>query len=227
MPAWTSAATTERRRPEPTDLTVVAGINAALRRVPTWPLYPLGCIPAVLFYYQGLTGQLGADPIRAIEHELGEWALRLLILVLLITPLLNVTRVNLIRFRRAIGLLAFIYVTLHLLTYLVLDQQFYWSQIWQDLTKRPYIIIGMSGFLAMVPLAITSNNASLRRLGARAWRQLHRLTYFVAVAGAVHYLLLVKAWPLEPFVYLGIILALLAYRLGRRLGTRSRRRPAT
>jgi methionine sulfoxide reductase heme-binding subunit len=111
------------------------------------------------------------------------------------------TGVNLIRYRRAIGLLAFLYVSLHLATWVVLDLQLRWSEIGADLVKRPYIILGMIGFLAMVPLAVTSNNASVRRLGAAAWARLHRLTYVAVLAGAAHYLILVKAWPLEPILY--------------------------
>ncbi|MEX0827660.1 MAG: protein-methionine-sulfoxide reductase heme-binding subunit MsrQ, partial [Haliea sp.] len=135
-----------------------------------------------------------------------------LALTLLVTPVRNLFNVNLIKYRRAIGLLAFFYTCLHLLTYLWLDQQWGWGAILKDITKRPYIIIGMLAFLGLVPLAVTSNNASIRRLGAAGWRKLHTLVYPVAVFGAVHYLLLVKAWPPAPIVYLGLIVILLAYR---------------
>ena len=191
---------------------IVQTINSRLRKVPAWPLYILGMLPAGFYFYWAVTNQLGADPLKALEFQLGIWALQLLIATLLVTPLRNLLNLNLIKFRRAIGLLAFFYVCLHLMTYLWLDQQWGWAAILKDITKRPYIIIGMLAFLGLVPLAITSNNASIRRLGAAGWKKLHRLVYPVAILGAVHYLLLVKAWPLEPFVYLGIILVLVGYR---------------
>ena len=191
---------------------IVQTINARLRKVPAWPLYIVGFFPAGFYFYWAVTNQLGADPLKALEHQLGIWALQLLIATLLVTPLRNLLNLNLIKYRRAIGLLAFFYTCLHLLTYLWLDQQWGWGAILKDITKRPYIIIGMLAFLGLVPLAVTSNNASIRRLGAAGWKKLHKLVYLIAILGAVHYLLLVKAWPLEPFVYLGIILILLGYR---------------
>lgn len=191
---------------------VAQTINARLRKVPAWPLYFIGMVPAATYFYWAVTNQLGADPLKVLEHQLGIWALQLLIAGLLVTPIRNLCNVNLIKYRRAIGLLAFIYVCLHLLTYLLLDQQWDWATIWKDITKRPYIIIGMLAFLGLVPLALTSNTYSIRRLGAAGWKKLHKLVYVVAVFGAVHYLLLVKAWPPEPFVYLGIVLILLGYR---------------
>lgn len=198
-------------------------INARLRKVPAWPLYIVGLAPAGVYFYWAVTNQLGADPLKALEHQLGIWALQLLIATLLITPLRNLLNLNLIKYRRAIGLLAFFYTCLHLLTYLWLDQQWGWGAILKDVTKRPYIIIGMLAFLGLVPLAATSNNASIRRLGAAGWKKLHKLVYPVAVLGAVHYLLLVKAWPLEPFVYLGIVVSLVGYRY---VKLRRRRVPA-
>ena len=191
---------------------IVQIINSRLRKVPAWPLYILGMLPAGFYFYWAVTNQLGADPLKALEFQLGIWALQLLIATLLVTPLRNLLNLNLIKFRRAIGLLAFFYVCLHLMTYLWLDQQWGWAAILKDITKRPYIIIGMLAFLGLVPLAITSNNASIRRLGAAGWKKLHKLVYPVSILAAVHYLLLVKAWPLEPFVYLGIILILVGYR---------------
>ena len=147
-------------------------------------------------------------------------AFRLLVAGLVVTPL-RWAGLNLIRFRRAIGLLAFFYVAMHLTAWVTLDMGLRWSEMAADLVKRWYIIIGMVGFAAMIPLAITSNNASVRRLGAAAWNNLHRLTYVAAMAGAIHYVVLVKAWPVEPLLYLGAVLALLAARLWR---SQSRRR---
>ena len=158
--------------------------NQMLRRLPPWGLYLLGAFYPAWLLYLGLTGGAGPDPVKALEHGLGEAALQLVILGLFVTPLRRFTGLNLLRFRRAIGVLAFAYVTLHLLVWLVLDVQIL-SQILRDIAKRPYITIGMVGFALMLPLALTSNNRATRWLGPR-WRQLHRLTYLVALLGGLH-----------------------------------------
>lgn len=187
-------------------------INMALRPVPGWVIYPLALVPLLLLVWQTFSGALGVDPVKAIEHRLGEVALQLLVAGLAITPLRWATGVSLIRYRRAVGLMAFLYVVLHLATWLLLDIQLRWAEIGADLLKRPYIMLGMLGFAVMIPLALTSNNASIRRLGPAGWARLHKLTYVAALAGALHFLLLVKAWPLEPMLYLGGVVALLAIR---------------
>ena len=187
-------------------------INQTLRRVPAWPVYLLGAVPLLLLVLQAVGGDLGADPVKFIERDLGEWGLKFIVAGLCITPLRWATGVSLIKYRRAIGLLAFFYVALHLTTWITLDLQFRWAEIGADLYKRPYIIVGMSGFLTLLPLAVTSNNRSVRRMGAVAWQKLHKLTYVAALAGATHYMMLVKAWPLEPMLYLGAVVALLAVR---------------
>jgi methionine sulfoxide reductase heme-binding subunit len=192
---------------------MVQAINSALRRVPPLAIYLAGLVPLLWLVWLLVSGALGVDPVKRIEHQLGEWALQLLLAGLAITPLRRFAGVNLIRYRRAIGLLAFLYVTLHLTTWLLLDIQLRWSEIWADIVKRPYITAGFASFVALLPLAITSNNRSVRRMGARAWQNLHRLTYFAALAGAVHYIWLVKAWPPEPLVYLGLTVFLLIVRL--------------
>ena len=188
-------------------------LNTFLRRLPVWPLYPLGLLPAVWLFWLGLTGGLGPDPMKVLENRLGEIGLQLLVACLLVSPLRWTTGLSFLRFRRAIGLLAFLYVALHVATWLFLDLQLNWGEIWKDLTRRPYIMIGMAGFAAMLPLALTSNAAAVRRMGAAAWQRLHRLVYLAAVAGAVHYILLVRAWPVEPILYLATILFLLMLRL--------------
>lgn len=190
-------------------------INQTLRRVPAWPVYLLGAVPLVLLVVQIIMGDLGADPVKTLERTLGEWGLKFIVAGLCVTPLRWVTGVSLIKYRRAIGLLAFFYVALHLTTWVVLDLQFRWAEIGADLIKRPYIIVGMIGFTALLPLAITSNNLSVRRMGAAVWQKLHKLTYVAALAGAIHYMMLVKAWPLEPILYLGAVVGLLAWRAGR------------
>lgn len=188
-------------------------ISNVIQRVPTWAVYPVGFIPAATYFYLGVEDRLGPDPLKVLEKALGIWALRFLIVTLTITPLRQVLGVNLLRYRRAFGLLAFYYAGLHLLTYMILDQGLDWVAVWADILKRPYITIGMASFLILVPLAVTSNNASIRRLGGRAWARLHKLVYLAAAGAALHFVLLVKSWPLEPLVYIAIVATLLAYRI--------------
>lgn len=185
--------------------------NRLARRMPTWAVYLLLSLPAPWYLYLAATGAMGVEPIKALEHALGEFALQLAIVGLAVTPLRRVAGLNLLKFRRAIGLMTFFYVTLHLLVWLVLDVQIL-SQIWADIVKRPYITVGMSAFVLMLPLALTSNNRSVRALGP-GWRKLHRLTYVAVLLGGVHYVMLVKGFQIEPLVYLGVILALLALRV--------------
>ncbi len=190
---------------------IVEKTNAYARKLPTWVVYLIGVLPAPWFFYLGATGGLGFEPIKALEHELGELALQLLIAGLAITPLRRHLCLNLIKFRRALGLLAFFYVFLHLLVWAVLDVQLL-SQIWADILKRPYITVGMLGFALLIPLAVTSNNWSVRRLGPK-WRKLHKLTYVAVLLGGVHYLMLVKGWQIEPMIYLAVIATLLTMRV--------------
>ncbi|MDA0963099.1 MAG: protein-methionine-sulfoxide reductase heme-binding subunit MsrQ [Proteobacteria bacterium] len=187
-------------------------INAGLRAVPVWLLYILLSLPAPWLVWLGATGGLGVEAIKALEHELGQIALQLLIAGLAVTPLRRFVGVNLMRFRRAIGVMAFVYVALHLLVWLVLDVQIV-AQIWADIVKRPYITIGMLGFVLLIPLAATSNDWSVRRLGPVAWRRLHRLAYGAALLGALHFLMLSRGFQLEPLIYLGLVAGLLVMRL--------------
>ena len=151
--------------------------------------------------------------MRYLEQALGLWALRFLIATLSITPLRQLLNINLLRYRRALGLLAFYYAALHLTTYIVLDQGLDFAAIFADIVKRPYITIGMATFVVLLPLAVTSNNASIRRLGGQAWARLHRLVYLAAMGAVLHFLLVVKSWPPEPLVYAAIMGTLLGYRI--------------
>jgi methionine sulfoxide reductase heme-binding subunit len=200
----------------------------AMPQVPKILVYIVGFIPAVWLFYAGITDQLGADPMRYLEQALGLWALRFLIATLTITPLRQLFNINLLRYRRAIGLLAFYYAALHLITYLVLDQGLDMAAIVADIVKRPYITIGMATFVILVPLAVTSNNAAIRRMGGQAWARLHKLVYVAAVGAVLHFILVVKSWPTEPLVYAAIVAVLLGYRLVRSQVKRPspRRRPA-
>lgn len=187
-------------------------VNTALRRVPVGPLYLVfGAMPAAWLFWQGLTGGLGIDPIKALEHEYGRLGLYFLIAALGVTPLRRLTGVNLLRFRRMLGLVAFAYICAHLLVWLVLDVQIA-TQIWADIVKRPYITVGMAGFMLLVPLAVTSNNWSVKRLGALTWRRLHRLAYPATLLGVVHFWMQSKGFQVEPLVYLGGVVILLLLR---------------
>ncbi|UOA25682.1 Protein-methionine-sulfoxide reductase heme-binding subunit MsrQ [Pseudosulfitobacter sp. DSM 107133] len=190
---------------------IVNRINSAARRIPTWVVYIVLLLPALSLLYQGFAGGLGRDPVKGLEHALGLWALKLIVAGLSVTPLRRFVGLNLIRFRRAVGIMAFVYVCLHFAVWLFLDVQI-WSQIWADIVKRPYVTIGFAAFVLLIPLAMTSNNWSVRKLGP-AWRKLHKLSYVAAVLGGVHYIWLVKGIQIEPLVYMAIIMGLLVLRL--------------
>jgi methionine sulfoxide reductase heme-binding subunit len=179
-----------------------------------WALYAIGLVPGLYAFYLGINGGLGADPVREFEHRLGFWALRFLCLSLTVTPLRDLFGVNLVAYRRALGLLAFYYVLAHFTVYLTLDRGLILSSILGDILKRPYIMLGMAGLLMLIPLALTSNRWSIRKLGSR-WNQLHKLAYPILLAGLLHYILSIKSITLEPVIYIVIVVALLGYRLVR------------
>lgn len=193
-------------------MALARAISAGARRVPVWAVWAVALAPVPWLFWAGATGGLGVEPVEVLEHRLGLYALQFLIAGLAVTPLRRHLGVNLLRFRRALGLIAFTYVALHLAVWLLLDVQDP-ARVWSDILKRPYITIGMGAFLLMVPLALTSNDWAVRRLGAAMWRRLHRVTYAVAVLGALHFVMLSKGLQLEPLFYMGAIVALLALRL--------------
>ncbi len=177
-------------------------------------LFLAALAPAAWLVWAALNDGLGANPIQEITHVTGDWTLRFLVITLMITPLRKLTGWNaIIRYRRMLGLFAFFYVTLHLLTYIVLDQNLGWRYIGGDIAKRPYITMGLLGFSALLPLAITSTAGWIRRLGGKRWQQLHRLIYVAAVAGVIHYWWLVKSDISSPLKYGAIVAALFAIRL--------------
>ena len=188
-------------------------INTGLRKIPTWVLYIILPIPGLLAIVAGLTDNLGAEPINELEEQLGEFALKFLILGLAVSPLLHFTRINLVRFRRAIGLMAFAYVLAHFLVWFLLDLQAL-NQIWTEIAKRPYVTAGFAGFIVMIPLALTSNDWSVRRL-RRFWRVLHRLTYLAAILAGVHFIMLSKGFDVEALAHMVVILAFLALRVSK------------
>ncbi|MGH8177471.1 MAG: sulfite oxidase heme-binding subunit YedZ [Steroidobacter sp.] len=156
---------------------------------------------------------LGTNPVEEVQDTLGEWGLRFLIITLSVTPLRDWFKAPwLIQLRRMLGLYAFAYVLLHFLTWLILDQGMYWSGILADISKRPFITIGFTALLLLIPLAVTSTNGMMRRLGKR-WKTLHRLIYVIVLLGVWHYYWQVKADVREPLIYLAIALALLGWRV--------------
>ncbi len=171
-------------------------------------------LPLVWLTFAVLTDNLGANPIEALTRETGEWTLRWLLITLCMTPLRKATGWNWpIRIRRMLGLFAFFYVCVHLSTYLWLDQFFDWGEIGRDILKRPFIAVGMLAFVLLVPLAVTSTNAMMRRLG-RNWARLHQLVYVIPALGVLHFWWLVKADVREPLIYalLYLLLMLLRWR---------------
>lgn len=192
-------------------------INGVLRKIPAWPIYLIGVVPPVWYFWLGLSNQLGVDPVKAMEHAMGLLALQVLVATLLISPLREFTGLNLIKYRRALGLVGFFYVVVHLTIWWVLDVQLL-SEVWKDIVKRPYITVGMLAFLLLIPLAVTSNNLSIRKLGPQVWKRIHYLTYPAILLGALHFIWLRKGFQIEPWLYMiGIILLLaLRYRWKRR-----------
>jgi methionine sulfoxide reductase heme-binding subunit len=181
------------------------------------PLVFAACLYPALHLVAGAVGiggaSLGADPVALMLHTCGKWTLNFLMITLCMTPLRDLTHSVLwLRFRRMFGLFAFFYVLLHLLVYLVLDQEGNFGALWQDIVKRPYITIGMLGLVLLVPLAVTSTAKSQRRLGRR-WTRLHRLVYVVAVLGVWHFWWQVKKDVREPLIYACGLAVLLAWRV--------------
>jgi sulfoxide reductase heme-binding subunit YedZ len=190
-----------------------------LRRNDQWlrfglkPLVFIAClIPFALLLKGVIEGDLGANPVERVTDVTGQWGLRLLLLTLAVTPLRRLTGwAWLQRFRRMLGLFVFFYITLHFLTWVWLDQDLAWGNIVADIAKRPYVTVGFSAWLLLLPLAATSTRAMMRRLGRR-WQRLHRAIYLIGVLGVLHFIWLVKADLLEPLIYASLLGLLLAVR---------------
>lgn len=173
-------------------------------------LFGICLLPLVVLLFS----DLGANPVEALTHATGDWALRFLLITLAINPLRRVSGWgDLVRLRRMLGLYAFFYACLHVVIYAGLDRGLQWERIWDDVLKRPYITVGFSVFVMLIPLALTSTNGMMRRLGGRRWRRLHRLVYPAAVGAVLHFLWLVKADLREPLIYFALLLLLLTARL--------------
>lgn len=179
------------------------------------PVVFLAClIPLGLLGWRAYQGNLGANPIEVITHSTGDWTMRFLLMTLAITPLRKLIGLNwLVRFRRMLGLFAFFYGLLHFTTYVWLDKFFDFHAMVKDVGKRPFITAGFTGFVLLIPLAVTSTAGWIRRLGGRRWQLLHRLIYFSALAGVIHYFWLVKADLRKPLQYAAILALLMAWRV--------------
>ncbi len=193
---------------------IVDRLNTTLRSLPPWTIYLAGAAYIGWEFWRALNGlgPYSVEPINVLERTYGAIALKLLVLGLAVTPLRRWAGINLLRFRRAIGVTAFVFVLAHFLVFAILDVQSL-GRVWEEVVKRPYVTVGMAAFAMLIPLAITSNNLAVRRLGAATWRKLHKLTYPIAVLAALHYVWLVKGFQIEPLIYMGLILVLLALRL--------------
>jgi sulfoxide reductase heme-binding subunit YedZ len=174
----------------------------------------LALLPLANLIMKGVLADLGANPIEKITHSTGYWTLTFLLITLTVTPLRKLLGWSwLMRLRRLLGLLAFFYASLHFLTYLVLDSFFDWASITKDIVKRPYITVGFLAFVLLIPLAITSSNKMMGKLGGKRWRLLHRLIYPIAIAGVLHYCWLVKKDLTKPLIFAALLTLLLAIRL--------------
>ena len=177
-------------------------------------VFLLCLLPLAALGWRALHGELTANPIEFITHATGDWTLRFLIITLCNTPFRKILHLpELVRFRRMLGLFAFFYACLHFTTYIWLDKFFDLSEMWKDIAKRKYITVGFTAFLLLIPLAITSTAGWIRRLGGKRWQQLHRLIYFSAALGVIHYYWLVKSAIIRPLTYGAIVAVLLLWRL--------------
>lgn len=187
-------------------------------------VFCISSLPFIWLSYALLTDQLGANPIEAVTRDTGLWALRFILVTLLISPIRKLTGINeFIRFRRMLGLFAFFYASLHMLLYIGLDQFFDVQEIWVDIIKRPFITVGFISFLLLIPLTITSTDKMIKRLGGRRWKKLHYLIYLIVVLSSVHFYMLVKQDKTEPLIYLLIVSLLLGFRV---VGQRRRHQAA-
>ena len=192
------------------------------------PVFALCLVPLGHLAWRALNNQLTANPIEYITHQTGDWTLIFIVLTLAVTPARKLLRVpELIRFRRMLGLFAFFYGFLHFGTWIGLDKFFDWSEMMHDVRKRPFITAGFTGFVSMLPLALTSTAGWIRRLGGKRWLALHRLIYVTAIAGVVHYYWLVKSDVRKPLFYGALVALLLAMRVGFWLAARRRNPRAT
>ncbi len=190
------------------NIDITKPINLILRKIKPSYFYIILLLPLLALIIELMSGGLGVDPMRKIERELGNTGLNLLILTLALTPITKLTSFNLIRYKRVFGLISFFYITLHFLTWLLLDMQLRWDEIIISLTKKPFIVLGMVSLVLLVPLAITSNNYSIRKLN-NYWKRVHFLIYPAAIIGGLHYMLMAKTIQFDAVKTLIVILLLI------------------
>ena len=192
-----------------------------VRRVLKPVVFLLGLGPFAWLVYNALWGDLGVNPIETITNQTGIWTLRLLAATIAITPIRWLTKWNpIINFRRMIGLFAFFYATIHFSIYFILDRSLMFDGLWEDIVKRPYITVGFTAFVLMIPLAVTSTKGWIRRLGGKRWNLLHRLVYVSAALGVLHYWWTVKLDVTNPMIYAAIVAVLLGWRAVKAIGKR-------
>ena len=189
--------------------------RAIFKHLPVSLLYLILLIPIPLYFYWGIVNQLGPDPLRFLEHKYGELGLVFLLITLSISPLLRFAKINLMKFRRCVGLVAFYYVISHICVYFFLDIGLSMDLLLSDLQKRYYIIAGFFAFITLIPLALTSNNFSLRKLNIRTWNKIHSFVYVAIILSIFHFILMSKTWTGELYFYTLVTFIILALRLKR------------
>ncbi len=203
--------------------TVPVAVRMKYQNVTKFILHFLCWLPLVRLIIAWYRDDLTANPIEFLTHSTGTWALVILLASLTITPLRKIKTLNwIIKLRKMLGLYAFFYVCLHFTIYLWFDHFFDWARIWQDIAKRPYVTVGFAAFVLLVPLALTSNKFSIRKLTGKRWQQLHWLVYPAAIGGVVHYYWLVKADVTKPLIYAAVLALLLGIRIFYRLKPQQR-----
>ena len=189
--------------------------RAIFKHLPVSLLYLILLIPIPLYFYWGVANQLGPDPLRFLEHKYGELGLVFLLITLSISPLLIFAKINLMKFRRCVGLVAFYYVISHICVYFFLDIGLSMDLLLSDLQKRYYIIAGFLAFITLIPLALTSNNFSLRKLNIRIWNKIHSFVYVAIILSIFHFILMSKTWTGELYFYTLVTVIILALKLKR------------
>lgn len=188
-----------------------ARVSGAGRAIPTWLAYCVGLLPGAWVFVQIFRGDF-IEPLEVVEHRFGRHALQFLIASLMITPLMRFARISLVKYRKILGLLGFGYLTGHFLIWLVLDLQLRWGAIGADIARRPYITVGFIAFILLIPVAATSWQGAIRRMGPVAWGRLHRLVYIAVLLGAVHFIMQERVWTVESLIYLFLVIALIGMR---------------
>ena len=189
--------------------------RAIFRHLPVSLLYFILLTPIPLYFYWGVVNQLGPDPLRFIEHKYGELGLVFLLITLSISPLLRYAKINLVKFRRCFGLVAFYYIVSHILVYFFLDIGLSMDLLLSDLQKRYYIIAGFFALITLIPMALTSNNFAVRKLNIRTWNKIHSFVYIAIILSIFHFILMSKTWTEELYFYTLVTVIILALKLKR------------